>query len=132
MGDFIGKDEIRKKIIKDKFDKLKPIVLTMGKYVVLVDMDNKTYGLYYDYNFNGFGINPYYFMFNYIGLGHDEDDKVLKEYTDYIANLAYDKFKLKTPLLFDNTNPRNIIDYNTKVVKKLTTFLFDTWEKENR
>ena len=125
-------DELRKKIIKDKFDELEPIVITMGKYIGLVDMDNKTYGLYYDYNFKGFGINPYYFMLNYIGLGFGTDNEILRGYTDYITNLAYDKFKLEVPSLFDNTNPRNIIDYDTNVVKNITTFLFDTWERENR
>ena len=124
-------DEMRKKIIKDKFDKLEPIVVSMGKYVGLVDMDNKTYGLYYDFNYKGFGINPYYFMLNYIGLGFDTDNEVLREYTDYIANLAYEKFNLKVPSLFDNQDPRNIVDYSPNVVNEVTTFLFDAWEREN-
>ena len=126
----MNQDELRKKIIKDRFDELEPIVINGGRYVGLVN--NKSYGLYYDYNYKGFGINPYYFMLNYIGLGSETDNEVLKEYTDYIANLAYDKFDLKVPSLFDNTDPRNIIDYNTNVVNEITTFLFNAWERENR
>ena len=126
----MNQDELRKKIIKDRFDELEPIVINKGQHVGLVN--DKTYGLYYDYQYSGFGINPYYFMLNYIGLGFDTDNEVLREYTDYIANLAYDKFKLVVPSLFDNADPMKIIDYNTTVVDNINEFLFDSWERENR
>ena len=123
----MNQDEMRKKIIKDKFDKLEPIVIDEGKNVVLVSDNN--YGVYYLNTYHGFGINPYYFMFDFIGLSSKEDDETLREYANYIAGLSYDKFKLKYNLLTDYENPRRIIDYNRDLVKSMNEYIFD---KRNR
>ena len=123
---------MRKKIIKDKFDELEPIVLNNGKNIGLVD--GETYGIYYDYDYEHgwFGINPYYFMFRYIGLGYNEDVETLREYVNYISSLVYDKFKLNVPTLGDNDNPRRTIDYSKDVVDNINEYIFTKWERENR
>ena len=123
-------DEMRKKIIKDKFDDLEPIVLNRGENIALVSDNN--YGVYYDRKYNGFGINPYYFMFGFIGLGFSEDVETLREYVNYIIRLGYDKFKLNTPELGDNDNPRRTIDYSKDVVDNINEYIFTKWERENR
>lgn len=121
---------MRIKIIKDKFDKLEPIVIDRGKVIALVS--NNNYGVYYDKTYDGFGINPNYFMFNFIGLGYNEDVETLREYVNYISSLVYDKFKLNVPALDDNDNPRRTIDYSKDVVDNINEYIFTKWERENR
>lgn len=122
-------DEIRKKIIKDKFDELELVIINNENYSASHEfsalVSDNEYGMYVDDTFNGFNINPYYFMFNYIGLGPTEDVRTLREYVNYIASLAQDKFKFKINLLSKYENPRRLIDYQKDVVDNITEYIFN-------
>ena len=121
-------DEMRKKIIKDKFDKLKLRVFRNGNIALVSD---DTYGLYYGYDSKlpSFGLNPHYFMFNFIGLdGSDSNNyALLKKYLDYIRELVYVKYGYKDPSGY--MSPYTAIDYDKENVKHVVTDLFDEWDE---
>ena len=119
-------DEMRKKIIKDKFDKLKLRTFRNGNIALVSD---DTYGLFYGYNpkLPSFGLNPYYFMFNFIGLdgGEGQDGDTLNVYLDYIRTLVYEKYGYKDPT---NFSPFTIINYDMGINDYMVRELFDEWD----
>ena len=123
----MDQDDMRKKIIKDKFDKLKLRVFRNGNIAL---MSNDTYGLYYEYDrkFPSFALNPYYFMFSFIGLdgGDGNDHELLNKYLDYIRTLVYEKYGYKDPSNYQS--PYTIVQYDMDVNNYVVTNIFDEWD----
>ena len=126
----MNQDDMRKKIIKDKFDKLELRVFRNGNIALVSD---DTYGMYYGYGyddgFTSFGLNPNYFMFNFIGLdgGDGNDNELLNKYLDYIRELVYVKYGYMDPSGYKS--PYTAIDYDKENVNYILTDIFDDWDK---
>ena len=88
----MNQDDIRKRIIKDKFDKLTPYVFGLGRQIVFLSHEKKTLGvdIYHTYIPDpAFTINAEYFMFKFIGIDNKEEKN---KYGNYILKLVMDKF----------------------------------------
>lgn len=85
-------DDIRKRIIKDKFDKLTPHIIGLTRKIILISDKEETVGVKI-YNTNipdpAFLINADYFMFKFIGIDNEEEKN---KYGNYILKLVTDKF----------------------------------------
>lgn len=85
-------DDIRKRIIKDKFNKLTPYIIGLTRQIILISDKKETVGVKV-YNTNipdpSFFINADYFMFKFIGIDNEEEKN---KYGNYILKLVMDEF----------------------------------------
>lgn len=88
----MNQDDIRKRIIKDKFDKLTPYVFGWGRQIKFLSHEKKTLGVDIHHTYvpdPSFTINGEYFMFKFIGIDNEEEKN---KYGSYILKLVMDKF----------------------------------------
>lgn len=90
----MNQDDFRKKIIKDKFDKLTPHIIGLTRSIILISDKKDTVGVNV-YNTHipdpAFLINADYFMFKFIGIDNEEEKN---KYGNYILKLVADKFPI--------------------------------------
>lgn len=117
----MNKDDITKKIIKEKFDNLDIKFIMDGRVFAL--LTDNTYGIYIDrFKVDAISINGNYFMFRYLGAN---DNSTLKKYGEYVIELIKNKYELhieSRPILesidFDSVVIDNIYRYFIKIYKK--------------
>ena len=126
MGRLLLKDlndmeshDLRKKIIKDKFNKLEFFRIDFYKCVFL-SKESNTYGVYIDNRDEYISINPNYFMFNYVGIDEERWDLV-DYYADYIIGLV----KEKTYLTFDINIPWYAITFDRGYVDSINNMVLE-------
>ena len=103
----------RKKIIKDKFNKLQLVSIDFNKKAFLSESRN-TYGIYIDNQQEDISINPDYFMFKFIGIDEDRWDLV-----DYYAQYIIDLASEKTFITFDVTNSWYSVTFDRNFVDRI-------------
>jgi hypothetical protein len=113
----MDKDDIRIKVITDKFNKLKLIRIDFHK-VVFLDESTGKYGIYIDNQMETLSINPYYFMFDYIGIDEDRWD-----FVDYYGDYIIDLIKEKTFFTFDVNHSYIFISFDKKYINSIQDFI---------
>ena len=110
-------DDIRLKVITDKFNKLKLVRKGFHKAVFLDESTGK-YGIYINNQMEILSINPFYFMFDYIGIGEDRWD-----FVDYYGNYIIDLVKEKIFLTFDVNHPYMFVSFDRNYVRDIQDFI---------
>lgn len=117
----------RKKIIKDKFNKLQLVSIDFNKKAFLPESRN-TYGIYIDNQQEVVSINPDYFMFKFIGIDEDRWDLV-----DYYAQYIIDLASEKTFFTFDVTNSWYSVTFDRNFVDRIhDLIMYDLSNKKTR
>ena len=112
--------DVRMDVITDKFNKLEFVRIDFHKSVFL-SRESRTYGIYIDNQMESLSINPYYFMFNYIGIDEDRWD-----FVDYYGNYIIDLVKEKTFLTFDVNHAYMFVTYNKNYINNLYDMILDS------
>lgn len=115
----MNRDEIRLKVITDKFNKLKLVRIDFHKSV-FIDERTNIYGIYIDNHSESLSINSDYFMFEFIGIDDDRWDLV-DYYCDYLINLV----KEKTFLSFDVNHPYMFVSFDKKFINDVQDYIND-------
>ena len=110
-------DDIRLKVITDKFNKLKLVRINFNS-VVFIDESTGKYGIYVDGVNESLSINPFYFMFDFIGIDEDRWD-----FVDYYADYIIDLVKEKTFLTFDVNHPYMFVSFDRNYIRDIQDFI---------
>ena len=118
-------EEKRKKIIKDKFDKLE-VKFTKGGRIFAFLTDD-TYGVYIDrIKTASTSINGDYFMFRYIGIN---DIESLQKYGEYVLELIKDKYGME--VYVDFIPMYELVDFEISRIDFIYNYFMNDYIREN-